>query len=151
MDIEHNHFFNIDMSLSDIKPGDYGICVEQPEGVPDDEFLYDDFDASIYTGGLCYIFAQALHDEFGYVMKKGKDDTHYFCTCLFENKTYYIDARGATADRTIFFSGRFSCINPDELVIYEGWSKDEPEPSELYDFAARIISDIKLRRYYSVN
>ena len=63
------------------------------------EELYDD--AQVFVNGSCHLFAYALNDEYGYDIVEIKGTKcnaqhHYFCRVDLDEKTVYLDVRGAT-------------------------------------------------------
>ena len=141
-------------SLENIRPKDYEISIKLSEQAEQDFYLgyspFEDIGAEIFLYGVCHIFAQALHDKFGYEMMRGIDtEDHFFCQKEYYEKVYYIDVQGATTDKESFFR-RFPRLNPNNLESYKGWRPNENEPKELYDFALAILNDEHYRKNYIV-
>ncbi|WP_027438486.1 hypothetical protein [Lachnospira multipara] len=112
---------------------------------------YQYSDGLIFLNASCNLFAKALHEIFGYeVYEVSGSGNHWYCKTQYNNKTLYIDVRGATSDFAAF-SKRYGFIksetNPDQVPQTDLSFSDEPWRDTGYLFACSIIADHE--EYYS--
>ena len=138
-------------ALMQITPNMYSININPPMVVTyyEDESPFEDETADIFLHGVCYVFAQALYDKYGYVMRQIGNGTHVFCVLEKQGRTFFVDVRGITNNRFEFFK-EFFCSNPDSLEDYAGWTPNEKEPEELYEFSLAIIEDSAYKELYII-
>lgn len=145
-----------------VKHGFYAELIELQEENPDANFGFlenvrvsDEWNAFDYLHGRCDEFAAMLSEAYGYeietVHNADKELIHSYCTTEINGGKAYIDVRGITVDRNLFWMEFEDEVTShgDELwasgerAIVEAWASK----AELFNGGYRDWSDKDIRKF----
>jgi len=116
----------------------------------------------LFLHGMCELFARALSEKYDYNVYKFfyENKLHYYCIYYFKNIKFYIDVRGITNDRNLFFrefSIEIDSIETNKLDNFDDKVEnistlvefDEYVTNLGLEYARKIIEKYEI--YYNIN